>query len=156
MDKIYAPNLQTQIIYNTILPENISQIIAKYCDTTIEIKLTDDTEISMNEEKFIYYFPKFFSYSEIISLNIKGYLVLNNPTKMFYNCGIRSIKGNIKLMGDASEMFYLAQNLTGDLSNWDVSNVTHMYKMFYLAHKLNCDLSKWDFSNVSNYYKIFS
>jgi surface protein len=35
----------------------------------------------------------------------------------------------------------------GDISNWDVSNVTNMRGMFGLS-KFNCDISSWDVSKV--------
>ena len=38
-------------------------------------------------------------------------------------------------------MFEKSQ-FNGDISNWDVSNVTNMSEMFYLS-KFNGDISKW-------------
>ena len=35
----------------------------------------------------------------------------------------------------------------GDISNWDVSNVTNMIGMFYNS-QFNGDISNWDVSNV--------
>ena len=43
-------------------------------------------------------------------------------------------------------MFWKSQ-FNGDISNWDVSNVTKMKWMFFDS-KFNGDISKWDVSNV--------
>ena len=43
----------------------------------------------------------------------------------------------------------------GDISNWDVSSVTNMSYMF-IESKFNGDLSKWDVSNVTNMYSMFA
>ena len=43
----------------------------------------------------------------------------------------------------------------GDISGWDVSNVTNMEKMFNRAESFNGDLSKWNVSNVTNMRDMF-
>ncbi|MCF0125954.1 MAG: BspA family leucine-rich repeat surface protein, partial [Clostridia bacterium] len=43
----------------------------------------------------------------------------------------------------------------GDISNWDVSNVTDMSCMFYNS-EFNGDISNWDVSNVTNMRWMFS
>ena len=43
----------------------------------------------------------------------------------------------------------------GDISNWNVSNVTDMSSMFFRS-KFTGDLSQWDVSNVENMRFIFS
>jgi surface protein len=43
----------------------------------------------------------------------------------------------------------------GDISGWDVSNVTNMSRMFHEAYKFNGDLSKWNVSNVTNMRYMF-
>ena len=56
---------------------------------------------------------------------------------------------------DMSLMFYEASSFNGDLSKWNVSNVTSMDGMFYEARKFNGDLSKWNVSNVINMERMF-
>ena len=44
----------------------------------------------------------------------------------------------------------------GDISNWDVSNVTDMNHMFEDATSFNQSLNKWNVSNVTNMAWMFS
>ena len=57
---------------------------------------------------------------------------------------------------DMSAMFAEAFSFNGDLSKWDVSNVKNMHAMFFAAESFNGDLSKWDVSNVRNMSSMFS
>ena len=50
-------------------------------------------------------------------------------------------------------MFYDSK-FNGDISNWDVSNVTSMQLMFFNS-KFNSDISSWDVSNVTDMYNMF-
>ena len=50
---------------------------------------------------------------------------------------------------------YNAKGFHGDISEWDVSNVTTMEKMFYGCDKFNCDISNWDVSKVKNMKSMF-
>ena len=43
----------------------------------------------------------------------------------------------------------------GDISNWDVSNVTNMNGMFLYASSFNGDISRWDVSSVTNMESMF-
>ena len=43
----------------------------------------------------------------------------------------------------------------GEISNWDVSNVTEMYCMFENANSFNQPLNNWDVSNVTNMAWMF-
>jgi surface protein len=45
-------------------------------------------------------------------------------------------------------MFKDNHAFNGDISNWNVSNVTNMYAMFAFS-SFNQDISKWDVSNVT-------
>ena len=55
---------------------------------------------------------------------------------------------------DMSELFR-DSDFNGDISQWNVSNVTDMSSMFYRCEKFNQDLSRWDVSNVTNKLGIF-
>src|SRR5690625_4392751 len=43
-----------------------------------------------------------------------------------------------------------------NMSNWDVSNVTHMNHLFSQAENFNEDISSWDVSQVTNMWSMFS
>lgn len=52
-------------------------------------------------------------------------------------------------------MFDDATSFNGDISDWDVSNVTDMRYMFQGATSFNGDISGWDVSNVTSMYAMF-
>ena len=51
-------------------------------------------------------------------------------------------------------IFYKSK-FNGDISNWDISNVTNMNWMFYES-EFNGDISNWNVSNVTNMSRLFS
>lgn len=54
-------------------------------------------------------------------------------------------------------MFWVANGLTLDLKDWDVSNVETMEVMFYFTKNIpELDLSNWDVSNVKNFDWMFT
>ena len=64
---------------------------------------------------------------------------------------------NVSNVTDMYRMFLNCRKLesVGDLSKWNVSNVTDMSFMFMGCHSLNQDLSCWDVSNVNNMMGMF-
>ena len=46
-------------------------------------------------------------------------------------------------------------DFNGDVSEWDVSNVTDMKVMFYKCKSFNQNISKWNVSNVTNMASMF-
>jgi surface protein len=50
---------------------------------------------------------------------------------------------------------FRGSKFNGDISRWDVSNVTDMKEMFYDG-KFNGDISRWDVSNVTNMKEMFN
>ena len=59
---------------------------------------------------------------------------------------------NVSNVTDMTSMFYNCKNFNQDISTWDVSNVTDMYGMFELCESFNQDISSWDFSNSKYRY----
>ncbi len=53
-------------------------------------------------------------------------------------------------------MFYGATSFNQDISTWNVSNVIYMWDMFYGATSFNRDISAWDVSNVVDLQSMFS
>ena len=53
-------------------------------------------------------------------------------------------------------MFNTAVSFNGDLSGWDVSNVTDMSGMFNEAVSFNGDISEWNVSKVTNMEDMFT
>ena len=56
---------------------------------------------------------------------------------------------------DMSGMFYYAKSFNQDISKWNVSNVIDMNGMFAYAKSFNKDISKWDVSKVIVCYDMF-
>ncbi len=56
---------------------------------------------------------------------------------------------------DMSEVFF-SSTFNGDISGWDTSAATTMYRMFAGASAFNGDISGWDVSSVTNMYQIFA
>ena len=65
-------------------------------------------------------------------------------------------KWNVSNVTDMSRMFFKCKAFNQDVSNWDVSNVTNMHSMFFRCESFNQDISNWDVSNVNDYINIFS
>ena len=91
----------------------------------------------------------------------------NKSLKNAVNLWIENENQAIEMFGDISTwdvsnvtdmraMFTNATSFNGDLSNWDVSNVTDMLKMFYNATSFNGDLSNWDVSKVKYMQTMFA
>ena len=53
------------------------------------------------------------------------------------------------------ESLFLGTDFNGDISNWNVSNVTNMRSMFCGCPKFNQDISKWDVSIVQDNTNVF-
>ena len=55
---------------------------------------------------------------------------------------------------DMSELFE-GTDFNGNISKWDVSNVTNMHSMFSWCESFNQDISGWDVSNVKDMHGMF-
>jgi surface protein len=61
---------------------------------------------------------------------------------------------NVSNVTDMSYMFY-DSDFNRDISNWDVSNVTNMSYMFYYSNFNRDIISNWNVSNVVNMSSMF-
>ena len=52
------------------------------------------------------------------------------------------------------DRFYGAKNFNQDISKWDTSKVTNMYRMFYRAENFNQIIGDWDTSKVTNAFEM--
>ena len=62
---------------------------------------------------------------------------------------------NVSNVTNMRFMFYGCKLFNQDISNWDVSNATDMSGMFLTCTKFNQDISNWDVSNVENMAWMF-
>ncbi|WP_318309002.1 BspA family leucine-rich repeat surface protein [Flagellimonas crocea] len=106
----------------------------------------------------------------LIGLEQWGIIVWKNFNNGFANCVNMEYHAtdipNLQNVEDMSGMFASFSYgeldsgepsvFNGDLSNWDVSNVTNMNGMFVRAELFNSDLSGWDVSNVIDMSGIFA
>ena len=74
--------------------------------------------------------------------------------KMKQNEKYNLSKLNTSEIIDMSYLFMYSR-FNGDISQWDVSNVTNMENMFREAHNFNSNIENWNVSNVTNMNSMF-
>ena len=62
---------------------------------------------------------------------------------------------DVSQVSDMENLFNSASAFKGDLSSWDVSSVTNMRAMFVSAYVFNSDISSWDVSSVTDMAFMF-
>ena len=61
---------------------------------------------------------------------------------------------DVSKITDMSKLFDRT-NFNGNISSWNVSNVTNMYGMFHNCKNFNQNISTWDVSNVTDMNSMF-
>ncbi len=116
------------------------------------ITLPFSLEVKANQGKYAY-FPS--NKAELIQV-IKEVMDINGDGTPNDN----KADLNIIYTGNITDMSYVfndsaLRNFNGDISGWDVSNVTNMRAMFYES-RFNGDISDWNVSNVKDMRTMFS
>ena len=123
----------------------------KVADLTREIGLGHGGSLNTRIKEFV--IPALDNQS--IRMAVRDYLV-----------GVASKRRIVEKYGDISEwdvsnvtdmynMFEGATSFNQPLNNWNVSKVTNMAEMFWGASSFNQPLKKWNVSNVTNMYNMF-
>ena len=102
---------------------------------------------------------------DILIIKLKYINFIRSIKYMFHKCStllaVPDInKLNINKFNDLSFMFYncqLLSSLPEGISNWDTSNITHMYFMLYNCKSLTSlpDISKWKLSKIRSIECMF-
>ena len=95
---------------------------------------------------------RFHATDETLKEAVKKYLRNKKSARIEYG----DISGwDVSNVTNMKNMFEYAHSFNGDISKWDVSNVTDMSKMFKYAESFNGDISEWNVSNVTEMSKMF-
>jgi surface protein len=122
----------------TSLFQDLIDITESYI-ADIEVTYEDRSEASFNNGEY-----KKNTFVNAVLIHVNTVFIMPDKFSIGY---ITNIIGNVICPSDSSFMFYNVKTYIGDVSNWDVSNITDMYRMFWECSNPG-DLSKWDVSNV--------
>ncbi len=159
-----SPNLteNTGISFNT--SNGTISGIAKYIQSettyTITFTATDSRTVQTTIDIIVVgkYIPK--NRTELIR-TIKTIIDTNKDGTIDNKDDLDADLNNIDTSSITSMRYLFAKSITklhqfsGDISKWDVSNVTDMYGMFQDATAFNSDISKWDVSKVTSMSWMF-
>ena len=124
--------------------------LTKFLSERMKIIPISNNELGKINGKLYNYYPK--DKRELMSIIDKRIKEEGNE------CDLNDI--DTSKITDMSRLFYYNSVLSfsefnGNISEWDVSNVTNMTEMFRNASKFNCDISQWDVSKVTSMISMF-
>ena len=79
----------------------------------------------------------------------------NSGNKIFKYFNGDISQWNVSNVTNMCGIFNWCDKFNCDISLWDVSNVEDMEHMFNYCGHFNCDISRWNVSNVENMYAMF-
>ena len=104
----------------------------------------------------------FHTLTKLVSIEQWGDIVWENGRNAFNHDAARDMVLNATdmpifspRMTDMNSMFVGARSFNGDLSGWDVSNISNMENLFSGAASFDGDMSDWNVSNVNNMINMF-
>ena len=92
---------------------------------------------------------------DVSNINDMSGLFNASDNKIFENFNGDISQWNVSNVTNMKRMFYWCYKFNGDISGWNVSNVKDMDRMFCKCEKFNCDLSAWNVSNVETMELMF-
>ena len=131
------------------LSENNIELLTDLDDS--ELDLDSIQTKSVNSKIQVKYFPK--TKDELVKI-IKSEVEKNGWNCDLNHIDVSKIKDMSMLFGAYNEHGYDLEKFNGDISKWDVSNVTNMRSMFKNS-EFNGDISDWNVSNVREMYETF-
>ena len=140
---------------------SVSGITGNY--TITELNNNDTYEISISGDFPRIYFQNFNisadNRNKILTIEQWGDQEWTSMSGAFSNCtNLISNATDSPILINATTlngMFEGATSFTGDLSNWDVSNIEDMNNMFQDASNFDGNLNSWDVSNVISMSSMF-
>ena len=117
------------------------------------------TKQSMKQLTFLFVFISIFGYAKtsITDANIQTAvdLCVSDPSAATTTYGNIST-WDVSQVTDMSDLFRDKTDFNDDISNWDVSSVTSINFMFWNATSFNQDIGAWDVSKVTSMEGMFA
>ena len=125
----------------------------------ITFAIAGDYDISISGDFPRIYFNNGGDKTKLIDIKQWGGIVWSSFASSFWGCsnmvGTFTDTPNLGGVNDMGNTFRGASVFTGNISSWDVSNVTNMAAVLMQATLFSNNLASWDVSNVTNMGYMF-